>query len=420
MKPKEFDDLVKQKFEQNDFAYNPAHWDMLAEQMDGKTKKRNIMMWWWAPLAGMAASVALALGVSTVLKMGVPANEGVGMAHVKNIDQRGNAQPAAASYFAEIAQIEAPTEEDIVIPVTDDRQQPTPSATRTKKSNTNTRKRQPVNNRVAVNSNEEDNDGFRIDIQSATGKTIVLNANTGAMKKSEEEAKNKKLAVTGPIGTFMTEEEETPVKKNHRISVILSGGYNRGAQNTGYMAGATIRKMINDKVYIEGQVAIAGSNNTQSMSYKETEVIRNDNMAMNTGRQMNTGRTTKDLNKMPASPTTREVIKQKDVSYDLYYAQVSPSIGYNVMKRMSIGVGPDFQQALSDNRPAPSTAERGTIQVAPLFDIGFIGKTELSVTKKLRAGVYYRKGVNNIITPTGKFIDRDYLQFQVKYTILNK
>jgi hypothetical protein len=36
MKPREFDELVRQKFDQNEFAYNPGNWDRLVEQMDGR------------------------------------------------------------------------------------------------------------------------------------------------------------------------------------------------------------------------------------------------------------------------------------------------------------------------------------------------------------------------------------------------
>jgi hypothetical protein len=114
------------------------------------------------------------------------------------------------------------------------------------------------------------------------------------------------------------------------------------------------------------------------------------------------------------------VIGQKDISYNLYYAQVSPSIGYKVIRKMSVALGPDFQQMLADNRPAPSTVDRNVVQVAPTFDVGFIGKTEYALTKKVRAGISYRKGINNVITPTDKYIDRDYLQFQLRYTILNR
>ncbi len=69
MKPKEFDELVRQKFDQNDFAYNPGNWDQLAEQMDGRARKRSMMMWWLMPLAGIAASVAMAMGVTSILHL---------------------------------------------------------------------------------------------------------------------------------------------------------------------------------------------------------------------------------------------------------------------------------------------------------------------------------------------------------------
>src|SRR6185312_9451687 len=68
MKPKEFDELVRQKFDQNDFEYNPRNWDKLAEELDGRAKKRNVIMWWWMPLAGVAASVALAMAIPAFMK----------------------------------------------------------------------------------------------------------------------------------------------------------------------------------------------------------------------------------------------------------------------------------------------------------------------------------------------------------------
>jgi len=68
MKPKEFDELIRQKFDQNDFEYDPRGWERLEEQMDGRSKKRSIIMWWLMPVAGIAASVALAMGVGPLLK----------------------------------------------------------------------------------------------------------------------------------------------------------------------------------------------------------------------------------------------------------------------------------------------------------------------------------------------------------------
>src|ERR1700744_2696937 len=90
MKPKEFDDLIRQKFDQNDFAYDPGNWDRLAKKLDGGERKRNIIMWWWGPLAGMAASAALAFGISSLLRQASPSGMNATMAQVQ---KSGTAQP---------------------------------------------------------------------------------------------------------------------------------------------------------------------------------------------------------------------------------------------------------------------------------------------------------------------------------------
>jgi hypothetical protein len=114
------------------------------------------------------------------------------------------------------------------------------------------------------------------------------------------------------------------------------------------------------------------------------------------------------------------VLKTQDISYNLYYAQITPGIGYKIMKRMSVGMGPDFQKMLVDNRPATSEVDRGNLQVAPSFDVGFVGKTEYALTQRVKAAVSYRKGINGVINPSDKFIDRDYVQFQMRCTIFNR
>jgi hypothetical protein len=76
---------------------------------------------------------------------------------------------------------------------------------------------------------------------------------------------------------------------------------------------------------------------------------------------------------------------------------------------------------LADNRPVVSAAlDRDNIQSAPLLDIGLIAKTEYSVSRNVKAGLSYRKGMNNVLTLMDKYIDRDYLQFQVKCAVFNK
>jgi hypothetical protein len=231
-------------------------------------------------------------------------------------------------------------------------------------------------------------------------------------RKEIAKTDKKKEALPEAVATF---KEEVAVKKVPKLSVILSGGINRGSQNNGYMAGATIRKMVNSKVYVESDVAFASTTNTQATAY----LVEGAGATAAKGGAAARGANMESSKPASVAPPPG-VIKEQNVSYNLNYVQVTPSIGVKIMKRMSLGAGPDFQQVLADNRPAPSTVERGNIQVAPLFDVGLIGKSEFAVTQKVRAAVSYRKGINNVITPMDKYIERDYLQFQVKCTIFNK
>ena len=389
MKPKEFDELIRQKFDQNDFAYNPGHWDQLAEQMDGRARKRSAMMWWLMPLAGIAASVAMAMGVTTLLRQQPTGLSGANTAFV----QSGNFEQP------QILQNEPAT-----TMVASNRQY--------LELTTNT------NNNLAPKKNKKSNaaEKFAINLENAIGFTSSGNTKKNGFVLNETliPKKDKKAVVTNEgYNTFKPEEE---LLKPTKTSIILSGGINRGSQSNGYVVGATVRRMLNDKVFIESDVAFASSNNSQLSGVPNNTPATARTSAGAARNTATEGVTT------VVTPGTDHNPKFKDenVSYNLYYAQVSPSIGYKVIKKISIGVGPDFQQALADNRPTASTVTRNNVEVAPLFDVGFIGKTEYSITKKVKAGVFYRKGINNILTPMDKYIDRDYLQFQLKCTIFNK
>ena len=394
MKPKEFDELVRQKFDQNDFAYNPKNWDQLAEKLDGRAQKRRVIMWWWVPLAGMAASVALAVGIAPMIRQNMPRNSGTQTAIVQT---KKFVQPAERPMQSQIVTTEAaPMHKEALYA----------NATR--------------NQHQKHSVPEKTSDWFHVVLNSSTTPAAAKtdNFNFAANNKSIPSAKIKKeekVAVREGYNTFIP-EEEAPAKAP-KVQIILSGGYNHGNQNSGYMAGATFRRMLNAKVYIESDVDFATSSNSQST---EVWIPTAGKGTASAARHMTARNAAAEANKTAAPTTPQGSIKSEEEDYNLSYAQVSPSIGYKIISRMSVAVGPDFQQMLVDNRPAVSTVDRGNIQVAPVFDVGFVGKTEYSLTKKIKAGISYRKGMNDFINPVNKYIDRDYLQFQLKCTIFNK
>lgn len=413
MKPREFDDLVRQKFDQNDFAYDPANWDRLAEQMDGRAKKRSMLMWLWMPALGMAASVALAVGVTGLLKHDLP---GPGNNNT-NIAYTGKfmSQPSEKEEIAMVPYIPP-------VPV-----ETTPEQRPVKKI---IRRREKA---VAV-VHTSNSIGLRLSLITDPKPEHTTNRHTSVTMQSATHATSTNATADNRIAPptrviFKTFRDDLPrTRKTHNLSVTLAGGISQGNRNSGYMAGASVRKMVNDKVYVEGDFAFTTSDNIQRtmyMSYDNTGGAGVSGGGTGAAKPSaasasKTTSTTGDAIDPGTSGGPVGVVKTRDISYNLYYAQISPSVGYKVAKRLSVGMGPDFQKMLVDNRPATSIVDRGNLQVAPTFDVGFIGKTEYALTQRVKAGVSYRKGINGVINPSDKYIDRDYLQFQMKCTIFNR
>ncbi len=437
MKPREFDDLVKHKFDEGAFEYKPQNWERLAEQLDGR-KKRGLLVW-WMPLVGIAASVALAMGVPLVLHESGNIGRLPGQQYAKVVPATRAAEAQQVVILPVAQEVNAPVAAvvKVVSKVIVAHQSKELIATNsTAVAATEKIENDPIvkNNNLAFNSHKS------IKFDEAI-ETFVTNDNDLIRK-----AKKKVL----PSVAYYTFKEHTAPKAQGKVALSVLGGVNYSNQSNGYIVGATARRMINDKVYVEGDVAFVGTNNMSKhtdivydntgggVTQSRTAPIGSTGAGNATGGNTYGGSlaapahpvnlaargtvTAKSTSEQPTAPVTTPQgrIVTVDKAYNSYYAQVTPTIGYKIMKRMSVGVGPDFQQMIGDNRPAASPIETGNIQVAPMFDIGFMGKTEFAVSKNVKAAVYYREGINNIITPMNRFIDRNYVQFQIKCAILNK
>ena len=378
MKPREFDDLIRHKFDQNDFEYNPAQWDELAVRLGGNDKKRTAFIVWLMPLLSMAASITVALAIPTIVKMAQP----------------GSINRYAATQISPNTVVHA-TEQMVF-------------ENNGKKANKN-----------IVASNMQETDGFRINAKNA----LVCNSNKKStvldLLAGKEIKKKKTELIHEPVRTFK-EEALPPVAK---FSVTLLGGMNYGSQNNGYIIGATTRRMISDKMFIESDVAFISTGNAQQTAYYIPPTT-SGHYAASVSRTTGTSgaaRTTTTAADVPtANNNATGTVKDGSENYNSYYAQIAPGIGWKLSRKFTLGGGPDFQEMLSNNRPAVSSYDRNNVAVAPMFDVGVLGKTEYAVSKKLKAAMYYRKGMNNFLTPMDKYSDRDYMQFQLRYTLLNR
>jgi hypothetical protein len=412
MKPREFDELIRQKFDQSDFEYNPANWDRLEDQLGGRSKKKSIIMWWLMPVAGIAASVAMAMGVYPLMQHGeitapvavtdAPAGKGNAIQKEATVPAQnivasaerivhyhaaiaGKIKPAAKTAEPQVAK-----EEQFGINIDN----AIVSVKQNRKANTN------MLFAPTINSKKEE---------------------VAVVTKKKEVAKKETKEASKPVVTF----KERIQKPQPKFSIILTGAYAKGNQNFGSSAGVAIRRKINDKVFFEGAVAFTNSNINQDMPKQEiisrTDYVNTQIPTNGSGTRAGKGLTTGE----PGGRTTVTTsvlgeLTSSNVSYDLSYLQVSPSLGIKLIKGVSIGVGPDFQQALSDKRPTADPNFQGTSYRTPLFDVGLMARSEVSISRTLKAGVSYRKGINNVIAPMGSFIDHDYMQFQVKCAVFNR
>ena len=358
MKPKEFDVLVKQKFEENDFEYSPANWQRLEEELDGRGKKRHMFVGWLIPLMGVAASMALAFGVSMVWKGGNNSQSYSQHLSMKVPAKSTSSNPVVSPEHIAVQQN----------PVANNN-------TTTVAAHSTYARKAPKNNAAEVLENTA---AVLKEPTTALASTQTLNSNT-----------------PNPVFTFNVADSLFNKKKKK--------------PNTG-IAINTFRNDIKLPPKLD--------NGTTSSSYARSSVNGSGFAAKNTLTSKNSSAGDPSTDVLPGGSTG--VIKVANRQYNLYYAQVTPSIGYKIIKRMSIGIGPDFQKMLVDGRPQASTIDRGNIKEAPMFDVGLMGKTEFAFTKNIKAAVYYREGINDIVTPTNKYIDRSYLQLQLKCTILNK
>ena len=68
MKPKNFDELLRSKFDDNEFAYDPAQWEKVAERLDERPGKRKSVIWLsltaFATIGSVAASLAMVFSTS--------------------------------------------------------------------------------------------------------------------------------------------------------------------------------------------------------------------------------------------------------------------------------------------------------------------------------------------------------------------
>ena len=436
MKPNEFDELIRRKFDQNDFEYNPANWDRLDDRMDKKATRRKILM--WLPLAPIAYISSVAASLAMIISIPVL------MQH--------NTTSTATQHTVAVTHTNTPT---------------------VSRNNIELTNLPPDNIKDAVADNKAGRN-MNVAHEEKISK-FTFSANTALVTDLLNDITNKEEANTKPQHkntnsfsrndfVYGTADERYRHNKGGQGSISLIGGFNYGASTNVFSIGANAKKMLTDKLYVEGDIAFVDNSGIQNKldpssikaSYSmpiQTQDNTNGgspsasgSMAMSpnapgapvtTASVINNSTVPKSLManaRIASNPTTdvppSPVQAMPDIhriKYDLYYAQFAPAVGYHLHKNLSVGVGADVQRLLqgennlSTNPSATTAADiAADNKLVPGFDVGLVGKTEVTVTNKIKASVYYRQGMNNVIAPGNKFIDRSYMQIYLRFTIFGK
>lgn len=421
----DFDRGLIEKFEGHDFAYNPAGWERLAQQLPEVPEGRRKRVL-WLPLTGIAAAVALAISIPFLWNRNAQQDHTVAKA------VRSSNTPITRSVTP--PPVTAPLEPKVDVP--DDasaQQQPvmTPAASAVSfPVSVQPQIQQPIaaNNTLPVLPNITSGQA-NLPVSTMPVNPIVdvpeLTMNPGM---SLPVAPPKEYTITAVPNAPAPVVQQTPVvvkqevdlsrKQDHyltidpdetsyagqpqkKLKISLAGGYNQGTTNSGYMVGFNTRKNLGRKIYVEGDVAFTSNRNTEptqslpSAEYQTLRVASPQNLANAKG------------------TANAEPVKQ------LYYLQVTPVVGYQVLKNWSIGAGADVQRLFRDgDREAYTINESKEIKAMPTMDVGLVGKTEYSVFKNIKAGLQYRMGMSDVIEPGKDYTNRSYLQVQLKVGIL--
>lgn len=379
MSKKNFDDLLSNKFEEEDFEYNPQHWKNLSKQLtQNKVENRRSKI--WSISLGIAAAMALVLS-SVLLIRFVQTNETL-----------PNEPLAISNPIITSPKSSLNTEED--------QQQ--------KEAFSKPGKKESVRNVIAKNHEEKN-----------AGKNTVVNSvspveSSQSNFKDESSPKEPQIVEKSTIKVAAkTKENNNPTRmprdnsfvldnymenaeKGSKTSVAIGGGINYSSLNAGYSLGLSAKQKVGKKFFVDGSIAVLYNNNAS-------------NVGSYAGK--------------PARSSSTTLITQSSPAFsswdNLFYMQVNPSIGYQVTELVGISFGGDLQQLLSsENNIDKIKFTDDGVKLFPTMDLGITGKAEFDLGQNIQTGILFREGINNLFNEQAlPYVNRRYIQVQFKYNI---
>ncbi|MBS1783435.1 MAG: hypothetical protein JSS78_10240 [Bacteroidetes bacterium] len=365
MTSNEFDNLIKSKFEEHSFEYSAEKWDVFARQLPKKKKRIPIG---WIKTGGIAAGLILFMsGIAWFIS-----NNKVQKVHV------------AQQYITLPPSTSMNNQSEV---------QPTTShQNKTKQIVSLTKPTKAIKAQQLLYQTRQNN---------INSPTLVVQHNSSTehpMEVLQESNEPSSSDVVFAPKQNQLSKEPTSVsnftsrpnfnQKQKSTTINLAGGMNYGTLNTGFSAGINARQKLGGHFFVESDLAFVNNHAGQTFSPQAQQIAAQ--------------------NKMP--------IDYRNTN--LMYVQINPAVGYQVFKNVSIGLGADMQQLVNGENTLVNVNDE--IRTIPATDFGLTGKTEISISPKVKAGLQYRSGINNLMNSSTSYFDRRYFQVQLKYSVFGR
>lgn len=384
MKRDELDKLLLRRFEEQEFGYDPRKWEQLSADLPPVSHKKRPLFFRWQS-AGIAASLLIAF---------------VTLGWFFNREQPADTTLSAVS-IPHKPITEPETISSAITPINPENQHTAPAAlpaSPTHIPRIHTAKR-PVE-KAAAPIQPTVLPAVSVPTEESPAAAIVSTPveTSIEMPKAPVQEKKGNHAALPPLAGIS--KLDIPVQDKPRSTQLhLTGGYNYGSLNAGYMAGVNARQRLSSKLYLEGDIAITHNQASQATVLSPAHY---NALIKGTGAQR---------------PTSNTVIQNPA---SLYYLQFNPSFGYQLHPRLSLSVGADLQQLLDGNNNRTLVFISGEPKLIPDLDMGITGRTEYALSQRIKAGILYREGMNNVLRSGHTYFDRRYLQVQLKLRIFGR
>lgn len=386
MKPSEFDELLRSGFGQHEFAFNPDNWARMNSRLEQKpaataaaARPRR-----WPLIGGMAAAAAVLIACALFLLPGA-APEAADVTAFQPVSERTLALPAAEETSPAPALLSASARSSRML-----RSSLKPGST-------------------PVPAPAEEKPFAEVPAPQQQGPVVAGNPE----KDRTPAVPAKKQVQRIDLSQMNAYEDDDDPRPKNNASFSLGGGVNYGSLNTGYAVALNARKSLNRRLYVEGDLGVVSNNSSYSSSVTSGQLRTLQANASNADKGGG------DYAGLAASAEAAGVERHDE---NFYYLQFAPTVGYQLSRRLSIGAGPDFQQLLQGGgeKTVVTSSDYRSVEVVPDFDFGVQGKTEYAVSSRLKAGLQYREGLNNMFHKGDKLVNRRYMQVHLKYRLFGQ